>query len=333
MPGGRWRRENAGNQFRAVRGACLPSVLQQVYGFPASLPPFPSDCWSQALPEEASAGSHISHCHPPPPGHRLWLQAPSRDPQAALCLCSPYEGQAVALREGQPKTRSCQLPSQLQWPQRQGEALGLLCWVGVSTWHLCSPLKLRTAFPRIPFPVEFKLARFAKWSSEFGVRPSTQRCPVGPACPQSPPVPCPACLPDCRPCQLSAVSRPPPHTSIEQPPPRPLSMAPLLQFPHRLGPAYHTRPESRRCPGNERHSGNTAPPREAVGCRGQNTGGQIPAPGPTTCKSSASLPPSWPRPMEVQIPHPENLDNSSSLQGGHDSLRSCHKPLAVEGSP
>lgn len=97
--------------------------------------------------------------------------------------------------------------------------------------HLCSPVKLRTAFPRIPFLVEFKLARFAKWSSEFGVRPSTQRCPVGPACPQSPPVPCPACLPDCRPCQLSAVLRPPPHTSIEQPPPRPLSMAPFSNFP------------------------------------------------------------------------------------------------------
>lgn len=145
--------------------------------------------------------------------------------------------------------------------------------IGVSAGHLCSPIKLRAAFPRILFPAGRKLARFAKWSPNFGVRPSTQRCPSGTDCLQSPPIPCPACRPDCRPCQLSVVPRPPPH----MPPqgsccPELSPWSPFSSFPTVWGLPTAPGPESLRGPGIEQHRGNTAPPREAVGCRSQNSG-------------------------------------------------------------
>lgn len=89
--GDRWK---AGEKEygKPVGEGCLSSVLEQVYWFPASLPPFPSECWSQGLPEEASVVSHILTATSPP-GHPLWLQAPGRrGRQAALCPRSLREG-------------------------------------------------------------------------------------------------------------------------------------------------------------------------------------------------------------------------------------------------
>ncbi|CAI9176353.1 unnamed protein product [Rangifer tarandus platyrhynchus] len=72
-----------------------------------------------------------------------------KGPAGCLCICVS----CVRGGQGEMVPKDTQLPDHLPHVSTpRSEALESLLGVGVSTWHLHSPLKLRTALPRRCFP-------------------------------------------------------------------------------------------------------------------------------------------------------------------------------------